>query len=72
MPCFSNFTFDMILFVPYFTDIICCKQKRKLHKYGNTKLAIMPTLPTLYEVEQLDLENEISLRHTSLLSDFDK
>ena len=37
-----------------FTDVICCKQKRKLHMSGNTKLAIMPTLPTLCKCEKLE------------------
>ena len=47
-PLISNFTF---------TRISWCKWRRKLQIYGNTKLAIMPSLPTLYVGKKLECVN---------------
>ena len=45
----SNFTF---------TNINWYHWRRKLQIYGNTKLAIMPTLPSLCDCEKLELQDK--------------
>ena len=52
----SMWPWNIILMYPLISnsviDIICYKQRRKLQMYGKTKLAVMPTLPTLCDCEK--------------------
>ena len=53
-PSISNLTF---------TTISWCNQRKKLQPYGNTKLDIMPTLPSLCVCEKLELKTNTTNWH---------